>query len=137
MSTIKQIFAWWTGNTIGTRFFTWRHGEAVGTDSFGNTYYRQRRGVGPLGVPRRWVTYVDASDPTTVPPEWHGWLHYTTDELPSDQSYLRRSWEKPHQPNMTGTPDAYRPRGSLLNTGISGDDEGNADYVPWSPGGST
>ncbi len=28
--------------TLGTRLLTWFRGEAVGTDSFGNRYYRER-----------------------------------------------------------------------------------------------
>lgn len=132
MGVFKEIFAWWTGNTIGTRFFTWRHGEHVGTDTFGNIYYQQRKGVGPLGKPRRWVTYAGDSDPTMVPPEWHGWLHYTTDIAPPDQHYHKRPWELAHQPNMTGTANAYRPKGSALNVASQG--SGAKDYSAWTPG---
>ena len=96
MGVFKEIFAWWTGNTIGTRVFTWRHGSKIGEDASGNIYYEQRKGVGPLGRPRRWVTYAGDSDPTTVPAEWHGWLHYTSDEAPPDQQYQRRPWQQPH-----------------------------------------
>ena len=39
MNFLKELFAWWTGNTIGTRLYTWRHGNRVGTDSFGSVYY--------------------------------------------------------------------------------------------------
>ena len=35
---LLQIFTWWNGQTIGTRFHTWRHGELVGEDEFGNVY---------------------------------------------------------------------------------------------------
>ena len=35
----KQIFTWWNGNTINTRFFTWLNGKRVGEDEFGNVYY--------------------------------------------------------------------------------------------------
>ena len=33
-----ELFAWWTGNTIGTRLFTWRKGVRVGEDGLGNVY---------------------------------------------------------------------------------------------------
>jgi len=132
MGVFKEIFAWWTGNTIGTRFYTWRNGTSIGTDDFGNTYYEQRSGVGPLGRPRRWVTYAGDSDPTSVPPEWHGWLHYTTDIAPPDQHYQKRPWEKEHRPNKTGTPEAYRPQGSVLNLPVNSD--APRDYTPWKPG---
>ena len=32
MSLLKQIFTWWNGQTIGTRFHTWRFGTKVGQD---------------------------------------------------------------------------------------------------------
>ncbi|MEL6422710.1 MAG: NADH-ubiquinone oxidoreductase subunit NDUFA12 family protein, partial [Pseudomonadota bacterium] len=93
-------------------------------------------GVGPQGVPRRWVTYAERSDPTTVPPEWHGWLHYTSDVVPDERGYVRRAWQRPHKPNMTGTADAYRPKGSLARPAASADEKGNPDYIPWTPDGS-
>ena len=37
-----QFFTWWNGQTLNTRFHTWRHGELVGEDEFGNHYYRTR-----------------------------------------------------------------------------------------------
>ena len=44
-----------------------------------------------------------------MPAEWHGWLHYTIDTaLPETGN---RPWQKPHLPNATGTPLAYRPPG--------------------------
>ena len=33
---LLQIFTWWNGQTIGTRFYTWRFGRNVGSDQFGN-----------------------------------------------------------------------------------------------------
>ena len=36
MNLLKQIFTWWNGQTIGTRFHTWRFGTRVGQDEFGN-----------------------------------------------------------------------------------------------------
>ena len=79
MGMFSEIFSWWGGNTWGTRLWTWRQGRYIGGDEFGNRYYEQRSGVGPIGRPRRWVIYKDLSEPTLVPPEWHGWLHYTFD----------------------------------------------------------
>jgi methylenetetrahydrofolate reductase (NADPH) len=42
---LLQFFTWWNGQTLGTRLYTWRMGEKVGTDEFGNTYYRTRGGA--------------------------------------------------------------------------------------------
>src|SRR3546814_3286782 len=61
---------------------------------------------------RRWVIYNGPAEASRVPPEWHGWLHRTTDVLPEDAPIQPKSWEKPHVPNMTGTALAYAPKGS-------------------------
>lgn len=131
MSILSEVFSWWGGNTWGTRLWTWRQGRPVGDDQFGNRYYVQRRGVGPLGVPRRWVIYRDLADASKVPPEWHGWLHYTVDELPTKAGYVARPWEKEHRMNMTGTREAYRPQGSILASGQR--PKATGDYKPWKP----
>ena len=36
---LTQFFTWWNGQTLGTRFHTWRYGTEVGHDEFGNIYY--------------------------------------------------------------------------------------------------
>ncbi|MBI1385577.1 MAG: NADH:ubiquinone oxidoreductase subunit NDUFA12 [Rhizobiales bacterium] len=132
MGVFRELFAWWTGNTVALRLQTARNGEFVGEDDLGNRYYRQRRGVGPLGKPRRWVIYKDIAEASLVPPEWHGWLHHTVDTPPTEEDVKPRRWEKPHRPNLTGTPQAYRPRGSILG------DEAPAEpaapgYRAWKP----
>jgi len=131
MSLLSEIFSWWGGNTWGTRFFTWRKGKLVGQDEFGNRYFVQRSGVGPLGVPARWVIYPKLSEASQVPPDWHGWLHYTVDTIPTDERYHPRPWQKPHQMNMTGTPLAYRPKGSILGKGERA--KSTSDYKAWKP----
>ena len=65
-------------------------------------------------MPRRWVIYKDLAEASQVPPEWHGWMHYMVDTPPTEEDYKPRPWEKPHRMNMTGTPEAYRPPGSIL-----------------------
>jgi NADH:ubiquinone oxidoreductase subunit len=96
MSILSEIFSWWGGNTWGTRVTIWRQGRLVGSDELGNRYYVQKRGVGPLGVPRRWVIYKDLAEASKVTPDWHGWLHYTVDAPPTATSYTPRPWQKPH-----------------------------------------
>ena len=95
MGLFSEIFSWWGGNTWGTRLTIWRQGQLVGKDDFGNRYYEQKKGVGPLGVPRRWVTYTNFAEASKVPAEWHGWLHYTVDTPPTEQNYRPRPWQKP------------------------------------------
>ena len=66
-----------------------------------------------------------------MPPDWHGWLHHTYAEPPTKAPLKSRAFEKPHQPNLTGTDGAYRPSGSLLNSGIRPPATG--DYQAWKP----
>ena len=130
-----QFFTWWNGSTLGTRFYTWRFGEFVGTDEFGNRYYRytQSQAIDPsVGPERRWVVYNGEADASRVPPGWRAWLAHNWDVPPSQETYQPREWEKPHVPNLTGTPHAYRPRGSQLSTGER--PAATGDYVPWTPG---
>ena len=125
MSWLTEIFAWWTGNTIGTRVFTWRKGESVGEDTAGNRYYQER------GGDRRWVVYRDEADASKIPPKWHGWLHHRISAPPTQTTYVAHRWEQPHQPNLTGTADAYRPDGSLFAARKRQHADG--DYDAWSP----
>ncbi len=125
------------GISLGTRLFTWLKGELVGTDQFGNRYYRERRrrplkrGGGRESRERRWVLYNGEVEATRVPPEWHGWLHHTVDEVPRDAERKKYPWQKAHVPNLTGTPLAYRPPGSVLRGGHRPPATG--DYEPWTP----
>jgi NADH:ubiquinone oxidoreductase subunit len=127
---LLQVFTWWNGQTIGTRFFTWRKGTRVGEDELGNLYYEGT--MTSFGLPRRWVVYKGYADASAIPPGWHGWMHYRTDTPPSKETYVSREWEKPHQVNLTGTAAAYRPQGSIAATGERPRVTG--DYDAWTPG---
>jgi NADH:ubiquinone oxidoreductase subunit len=130
---LLRFFTWWNGTTLGTQFWTWRKGEFVGEDEFGNRYYRRRGGrIDPaLGFERRWVVYSGYAEASTIPPAWHGWMHHIVDVPPTQQSYRPHVWEKPHEPNLTGTARAYRPPGSALNLGQRPPATG--DYKAWRP----
>lgn len=131
---LLQVFTWWNGQTMGTRFFTWRKGEKVGEDEFGNVYYRSKGGeIHPaLGHERRWVIYKGEAEASKVPAGWNGWLHHTVDVPPSKEDYQPREWQKPHLENKTGTAFAYRPKGSTLAEGKRPTVAG--DYQAWRPG---
>lgn len=122
---------------FGTRLFTWLKGQLVGTDQFGNRYYRERaarplkRGGGIESRERRWVLYNGEVEASRVPPEWHGWLHHTVAEPPRPGGAKKYPWEKEHLPNLTGTDLAYRPPGSVLRGGHRAAATG--DYEPWTP----
>ena len=126
MGLLGKIFTWWDGATIGTLLHNWRHGEAVGEDADGNRYFRSRDSK------RRWVIYNGNNDASRVPPEWHGWLHGTLDELPERALPAPRAWQAPPESNLTGTPAAYRPAGALERGGRRAPATG--DYEAWQPG---
>ena len=115
--------------TIGTRLFTYFYGRAVGTDATGNRYFEEKRARPGLRA-RRWVLFNGETEATLVPPEWDAWLHFTTDE-PIPLS-ARRPWQKPHLPNMTGTPESYRPPGHDYRGGQR--PRATGDYESWTPG---
>ena len=122
--------------TLGTRLFTWLKDELVGTDQFGNRYYRERGQVrGARGSvygarERRWVLYKGAAEASSVPAEWHGWLHHTVEAPPGPETRAH-PWQKTQQPNLSGTPKAYHPPGSVLMGGHRQAAAG--DYEAWRP----
>jgi NADH:ubiquinone oxidoreductase subunit len=124
MSFLRMIFVWWRGATLGTLLTTWMYGEAVGTDGFGNRYYQSKAG-------RRWVLYNGTVEASRVPPDWHGWLHHTFADPPTATKLPAKSWERDHQPNLSGTPRAYHPQGSLAGEGTR--PAATGDYQAWKP----
>ncbi|MCB1592031.1 MAG: NADH:ubiquinone oxidoreductase subunit NDUFA12 [Alphaproteobacteria bacterium] len=114
-----------------TTFFTlFSGGKRVGIDQSGNKYYEAAPRKG-YKRPRRWVIYKGEPEASKVPPEWHGWLHHQTNTVPGEAESYRRPWQKPHQPNLTGTSGAYRPPGHILEGGVR--DKATGDYEPWMP----
>jgi len=114
---------------LGTRLFTSLRGRGVGQDAFGNRYFEEKSAVRGRKV-RRWVVYNGEPEASTVPPEWHAWLHYTVDAPISDVG--RQPWQKPHLPNRTGTAFAYRPAGHDYKGGRRR--RATGDYDAWTPG---
>lgn len=123
------------GTSIGTRLFTWLRGEAVGGDTAGNLYYRAKGGgfthKDSLRREQRWVIYAGEPEASRVPPEWHAWLHHTTDDIPPKEGIARRPWMREHSPNQTGSEQAYRPPGHPLSGRQRARTSG--DYEAWSP----
>ena len=114
------------GTLLQTRFC----GIEAGRDAFGNRYYRGRRT--PAGArEKRWVVYAGEPEASKVPPEWHIWLHHTAAAPLDEHSAFRQPWQKPHQPNMTGTAGAYLPPGHTLEGGKR--DKATGDYEAWRP----
>lgn len=106
-----------------------RQGGFVGADAMDNRYFQQR--IPAKGArPRRWVVYAGgATDASVIGPEWHAWLHHLTDDVLPQAG--RKSWQKPHLPNMTGTIAGYRPPGHDYEGGNRAPASG--DYQSWTP----
>jgi NADH:ubiquinone oxidoreductase subunit len=123
LDTLARAVTWWNGQTIGTQIFTARHGVKVGEDEQGNVFYQSKDGR------KRWVIYNGEAEASRVSPEWHGWLHHTWDEPPTERPVRRKAWEKPHQENLTGTLGAYAPPGSIRRP----EPLERKDYEAWTP----
>lgn len=125
MSWLKTIFTWWNGPTLGTWLNTRLTGVEVGRDDQGNIYYRSKKGD------RRWVIYPGDVEASLTPPEWHMWLHRQSATPPSETPLPEKAWEKPWQPNLTGSPGAHAPSGSLHASGVRA--RATGDYEAWVP----
>ncbi|MCA8884577.1 MAG: NADH:ubiquinone oxidoreductase subunit NDUFA12 [Rhodobacteraceae bacterium] len=123
LDTLLRAVTWWNSQTIGTQIFTSRHGVKVGEDEQGNVFYETRDKA------RRWVIFNGEAEASRVSPEWHGWLHRTWDEPPTEKPFVHKAWEKPHQENLTGTALAYAPVGSIRRPAP----QARADYEAWQP----
>lgn len=115
--------------SVGTRLHTWLFGRLVGADGAGNRYYVDRRTQGQKRE-GRWVLYNGEAEASRVPPEWHAWLHHTVASPPVARR-PRKPWQKPHEPNLTGTVAAYRPPGHEFAGGVRA--RATGDYEPWRP----
>ena len=87
----------------------------VGNDEKGNRYYKSNISYGTKKE-KRWVLYYkNNNDPTSINPEWHGWLHYIIDDIPDTKAKKKFKWQKKLLPNLTGTKEFYKQEGHLLN----------------------
>ena len=123
LNSLLRAVTWWHGSTLNTQIYTARKGVKVGEDSQGNIFYRT------ADDSKRWVIFNGEAEASRVDPDWHGWLHRTWDDPPSDKPLPHKAWEKPHQENLTGTPLAYAPAGSIRRP----EPVERSDYEAWSP----
>ncbi len=123
LDTLLRSVTWWNGQTINTQLFTARRGVKVGEDAQGNIYYETR------DRKRRWVIYNGEMEASRIGPDWHGWIHHTYDQPPTEKPLKKKAWEKPHQENLTGTPAAYAPPGSIRRA----EPVARTDYEAWQP----
>ncbi|TCS67229.1 NADH:ubiquinone oxidoreductase subunit [Primorskyibacter sedentarius] len=123
LNSLLRSVTWWNGQTLNTQLYTWRHGQKVGEDEQGNVFYQTKDGK------RRWVIYNGEAEASRVNADWHGWLHHTFKDAPTDTPLPHKPWEKPHLENLTGTAQAYAPSGSIRRVQPAD----RSDYEAWSP----
>ena len=102
LTFLKKIFTWWNRDTFGTRIKTILSGKLIGSDEYGNKYYQNKKG-------KRWVIYADEIDASKIPVEWYSWIHFMPNKIENTHKLEKYDWQKPHQPNLTGTDSAYYP----------------------------
>jgi len=98
-------------------FFIKINSKKVGADEFGNQYFEKKNG-------KRFVIYNGSAEATKIPFEWHGWMHYSTQEIPTKIEANKFSWQKIHLPNLTGTKNSYSPK-------ISNEKKPKSHYESW------
>ena len=123
--------------TLGTRILTWLRGELVGTDAYGNRYYRlkgdkpSRRGGGRFSRERRWVIYQGEPEGSKVPlgmaclAASHGRraAGRSAPALPLGKAAPAEPDRAPRRPIIRA--------GSVLRGGHRA--RATGDYEPWSP----
>ena len=102
LTFLKKIFTWWNRDTFGTRIKTILFGKFIGSDEYGNKYYENKKG-------KRWIIYANEIDASKIPVEWYSWIHFMPNKIENIHKLDKHIWQKPHQPNLTGTDSAYYP----------------------------
>tara|TARA_Y100000816_G_scaffold218436_1_gene163491 strand:+ start:273 stop:623 length:351 start_codon:yes stop_codon:yes gene_type:complete len=97
----KIIFTWWNKQTFGTFLKTLFFGKYVGSDEFGNKYYKSKRD-------ERWVVYSNNIEATKITSDWYLWIHHTIDKIPDDRD-KKFPWQKKHLENQSGTINRFKP----------------------------
>ena len=97
----KIIFTWWNKQTFGTFLKTLIFGKYVGSDQYGNKYYKSKNND-------RWVVYSQNIEATKISSDWYLWMHHTIDKIP-DIKETKFSWQKKHLENQTGTSNSFKP----------------------------
>ena len=98
---LKTFFTWWNKQTFGTFLKTLVFGKYVGTDEYGNKYYKSKKN-------ERWVIYSNNIEATRITSDWYLWMHHTIDKIPDITKETKFKWQKKHQENQTGSKNSYR-----------------------------
>ena len=124
--SLKFLFTWWNGTTVGTKLHTYFKGKKVGEDYFGNFYYESK------DKKNRWCIYSNEAEASKISPEWNSWLRFISVAIPKDNDATHK-WQKLFNGNLTGLDSAYKPR-FVRTSGSEEDlDSYQSDYKAWKP----
>ena len=98
---LKFFFTWWHKQTFGTFLKTLFFGRYVGSDEYGNKYYKNKN-------VERWVVYSGEIEATKITSDWFLWMHHTIDKIPENK-IKKFPWQKKHLENQTGTKNSHKP----------------------------
>ena len=98
---LKIFFTWWNRQTLGTFLKTMFFGKFVGSDEYGNKYYKSKKD-------ERWVVYGSNVEATRISADWYLWIHHTIDKIP-DKKEIKFPWQKHHLDNQTGSENRFKP----------------------------
>ena len=62
--------------SLGFKLYSFFNGNLVHQDSLGNKYYHDKNNSF-----KRWVVYAQGFGPESLPPQFHNWLHNTSDDI--------------------------------------------------------
>ena len=120
INKFANLFIWWNGQTIGTSIYTKFFGVFVGQDEFGNSYFTTSDGK------KRWVNYKGECNATSVSPNWHNWLHKTTNNIPILNGKVQIKKNEDMNPDQINSKKPYHPN-NFKNKSLYD------DYKPWKP----
>ena len=115
---------------LGTKVYTWLFGNFVGSDEFENKYYCNSKDFKSESA-KRWVMFNGEIEASRIPPHWNAWLQKTINVPPINYSH-KYKWQKKHQPNMTGTSQAYLPSSHPFSKSYN-IKKVKTDYEKWIP----
>ena len=124
--SLKFLFTWWNGTTVGTKLYTYFNGIKVGEDYFGNFYYESK------DKKNRWCIYSNESEASKISPEWNSWLRFISVARPKDND-TTHEWQKLFNGNLTGLDGVYKPRTVINSVSKEDLDSYQSDYKAWKP----
>ena len=124
--SLRFLFTWWNGITVGTKLYTYFNGKKVGEDYIGNFYYESK------DKKNRWCIYSNESEASKISPEWNSWLRFIIAAHPKDND-TKHEWQKLFNGNLTGLDGAYKPRMVGTSSSEKDLDSYQSDYKAWKP----